>query len=245
MHAAGPSLEGQAVVCCCIPCMLVPAAAAIGLHNQVLPVCRAGEAEDIQWHLCSNGCSAFAPVKRAAWREHADDACGRCGGKRFKTAGQEDAGVGGARLRPVKVRTRAWLVHLWLVHLWLVHLWLVHLPCKHTSQDSVDVQQCAAGEGVHARAAGVQVMYYYGVAAMLRSLYMDPDFSAGRREGCQGGPSMLRGYQEYERLNGKVGSILDDTDNVMVELAADGFQPFSGSQHSSHLWAIRCGLGAA
>jgi hypothetical protein len=85
----------------------------------------------------------------------------------------------------------------------------------------------------------MQVLYNFGVARMVRSLFRDPDFSAARREGMQGDPTSLRHYPEYARLNAKLGGALDDPNNVLLEVAADGFQSFSGSQLSSQLVVLR------
>ena len=46
-----------------------------GVPRKLSPGCRAKELESTEWHLCANRCTAFAPVKRTAWRHHAEVSC--------------------------------------------------------------------------------------------------------------------------------------------------------------------------
>jgi hypothetical protein len=85
----------------------------------------------------------------------------------------------------------------------------------------------------------LQVMYYLGVSNVIRSLFNNPLFNAARREGVAAAAGGLRGTPEFTRLNSACGGVLDDKDNGMWELGADGFEPFQLANHSSHLVVIR------
>jgi hypothetical protein len=39
----------------------------------------------LEWHSCETGCTGWRPQPQAHWHKHKDDACTKCGGKRFKT----------------------------------------------------------------------------------------------------------------------------------------------------------------
>ena len=54
-------------------------------------------------------------------------------------------------------------------------------------------------------------------------MFLDPSFMAARQEGCRGGAGHIACVPEFERLNVATSRMLDDPDNSVYQLAADGF----------------------
>ena len=38
----------------------------------------------VEWHSCPLGCTGWEPIPQSAWKQHSEDSCARCKGKRFK-----------------------------------------------------------------------------------------------------------------------------------------------------------------
>lgn len=86
-----------------------------------------------------------------------------------------------------------------------------------------------------------QVMYYLGLDAAVRSLFLDDTFTAERLKGCTTGHGTMRGSAEYHSLNDRTGGKLEElgAGAGLWEFGTDGFQPFKRKAHTSDILITR------
>ena len=91
----------------------------------------------------------------------------------------------------------------------------------------------------------LQSIYYFGIMAALKEMFLDPDFCTARSRAIIEGKGALRGTPEFQRLKAKCGGFLDNPDNGLIDIGADAYQPFTFVTHSTHLVVIRWNYAAS
>lgn len=85
----------------------------------------------------------------------------------------------------------------------------------------------------------MQTLYYYGLKAAIKDMFLDPSFCEERKNALAEGTGALRKFPEFERINEACGGLLNNHDNGMIDIGADAFQPFRFVTHSTQLVVAR------